>query len=99
MFAGATWRVGLDRRTGDSRGRASLKLSGMTYAPASSEVRFGQGLEIAAGRTGKPALHTAGQDIGQLKTKAQLSGTTTAVVVGGILVLGLVAFVLRLLGV
>lgn len=93
MFAGAHYRVGLDRRSSNASGRASLKLSGMSYTPGSSEVRFGSGLELTAGKTGRPALHLAGQDLGQLRTKAQLSGTATAVIVGGVILLGVVAAV------
>lgn len=86
VFAGATYRVGLDRRAAEARGRASLKVAGMSNAPGSPDFRFGNGLEITAGRTGKPAVHLAGQDIGQLNRKAQLSGTTTALIVGGVLI-------------
>ena len=90
MFAGATYRVALDLRTSEPRDRASLKLAGMSQVPGSSEIRFGQGLELTGGQTGKPALHLAGQDIGQLNTKAQLSGTGTALIIGGVIVLGVV---------
>lgn len=91
IFAGATYRVGLDRRTSQQRGRASLKLAGTNHVPGSSEIRFGDGLELTGGQTGKPALHLAGQDIGQLNRKANLSGTGTALIIGGVIVLGVVA--------
>jgi hypothetical protein len=93
MYAGATYRVSLDRRTSEQRGRASLKLAGMSHVPGSSDMRFGQGLELTGGQTGKPALHLAGQDIGQLKRKANLSGTGTALIIGGVILLGVVAAV------
>ena len=93
MFVGATYRIGLDRRTDDQPGRASLRLSGMSHAPGSSELRLGSGLKLAAGKTGKPALYLAGQDIGEFKTKAQMNGTTTAVIIGGVILLGVIAAV------
>jgi len=93
MFAGATYRVSLDRRTTDARGRASLKLAGMTKAAGSAEIRFGQGLELTGGKTGRPALFLAGQDVGQFKSKAQMSGTTAVVMVGGLILLGVGAVV------
>lgn len=93
MFVGATYRIGLGRGTDDRRGRASLRLAGMSYAPASSELRLGEGLELSAGKTGKPALYLAGQDVGEFKSKAQMKGATTAIIVGGVILLGVVAAV------
>ena len=90
MFAGATYSVALDRRTHEKRERASLKFAGMSHVPGSSEIRFGDGLELTSGRTGRPALHIAGQDVGQLNAKAQLSGTGTALIIGGVIVVGVV---------
>lgn len=87
VFAGASYRVGLDRRTGGPRGQASLKLSGMTKASDTSVVRFGQGLEIIRGEAGAPGLYLAGQDVGELKSKAQLKGTGTALIIGGVVLL------------
>lgn len=91
VYAGATYRIPLDRHTKEQRGRASLKLAGMSRVPGSSDIRFSQGLELAGGQTGKLALHLAGQDIGQLDKKAQLSGTGTALIIGGVVVLAVVA--------
>lgn len=91
LFVGATYRVGLDRRTSEPKGRASLKIAGMSKAPEASELKFSQGLELTGGKTGKPTVYVAGRDLGQLKTRAGLNGTTTAIIVGGVLVLGIVA--------
>jgi hypothetical protein len=93
MFVGATYRIGLDRRTDDQPSRAALRLSGMSHAPGSSELRLGKGLELSAGKTGKPAWYLAGQDVGEFKSKAQMNGTTTAVIVGGVILLGVIAAV------
>lgn len=90
VFAGATYRISLDRRFDQRRGRASLKLAGVSYLPGSSEIRFSDGLELTGGKTGKPAFHLAGQDIGQLNKTTELSGTGTALIVGGVIVLGVI---------
>lgn len=92
LFVGASYRLGFDRAAKSTKGRASLKMSGMTHRPATSELRFGQGIEFAAGRTGKPALFLAGSDVGELQKSARLNGTTTAVVavVGVALLVGVV---------
>ena len=81
VFAGATYKVGLDRRSGEPRGRASLKLAGMVKPSAYGQARFSDGLEIASGRTGKPALHLAGRDVGELNQKANLGTVGTAAIV------------------
>jgi len=89
VFVGATWRIGLDRRAGEPRGRALLALTGMTRTP-SAEVRFGRGLEISGGQGGTPLVSMGGQDLGQVKAKAKLSGGTTAAIVIGVLVVAAV---------
>jgi hypothetical protein len=89
MFVGATYRVGVDRTVGKAKGRASLRIAGMAMTPGSADVRFAQGLELTAGRAGKPALHIAGQDIGQIKRKANLgTGGAIAIGVGVVLLVG-----------
>ncbi|MEP7315894.1 MAG: hypothetical protein ABI667_04280 [Sphingomicrobium sp.] len=92
MFVGASYRVGLDRRTTNARGRASLKVAGMSYVPGRSGINIGSGLELASGKSGKPTFYMAGQDLGQFKNKAGLNGSTTVVVaiVGVALVAGAV---------
>lgn len=92
MFVGATYQVGLHRRATNSHSRATFKVAGMSYAPGSSQIRFGSGLELASGKTGTPTLYMAGETVGQFKNKAGLNGTTTAVVVvlGVVLVAGAV---------
>lgn len=93
MFAGATYRVGFDHRDSRPRGRAAINIAGMSRTPTAG-FKIGQGLELSGGRTGKPALFLAGQDVGEFKGKAQLSGTTTALIVGGVILVGVVAAVL-----
>ena len=89
MFAGATFRVGFDRSAGKARGRAALAISGMTKDPGSAGVRLGDGLELASGKTGKPALHLAGQDVGELGRQNNLStGAAIAIGVGLVVIVG-----------
>jgi hypothetical protein len=90
MFAGATYRIGFDRHRNVPRGRASLRLGGMAKSPTTSQFQFNDGLEIRGGETGKPALYLAGRDIGRLQRKSELSGSGTALVIGGIVVLAVV---------
>jgi hypothetical protein len=93
MFAGATYGVDLDKRTGQARGRASLGFGGMTRTPT-ADLRFAKGLQLSAGQTGKPALFVGGRDLGQVqKQKANLSGGTTALIVVGVVALVAVAAV------
>ena len=93
MFAGATYRVGFDRRAGKAKGRAALSFGSMALSPTTASVRFSDSFQLTGGRTGKPALHIAGQDIGELGRTTQLNGTTTAVLVVGGLALLLVGAV------
>ena len=87
MFAGATYRVGFDGRSGKPRGHAAVQLSGMVMSANSTEIRFGQGLQITGGKTGKPALFLSGRDVGQLGDQARLSkGATVGLVVLGVVV-------------
>jgi hypothetical protein len=93
MFAGATYRVGFDRRSGTAKGRASLLISGMRMKQDSSGFRLGQGLELTGGKTGKLALHLVGQDVGELKKRAQMStGGKIAIAVGVVALAGAIAF-------
>ena len=96
MFVGATYRLDLDGKAGKPRSRASLQLSGMMSAPDASNLRIDQGLEIAGGKAGKPALLIAGRDAGELGDRAHLgTGATIAVVVVGVVVVaGVVAALL-----
>ena len=90
MFAGATYRVGFDRRSGEPRGRASLNVAGMTRTPT-ADFKIGQGLEIRGGRTGKPAFLLGGREIDLKNRKANLSsGATIAIVAVGVLAVGAV---------
>lgn len=90
IFAGATYRVGLDRRTSQASGRVSLALTGMTRTPT-SDVKFRQGIELSQGHTGKPSLSLAGQPIGKMGRKANLStGAGIAIGLGVILIAGVI---------
>ena len=88
MFAGATYRLTLDRGTQRPSGRASLTVAGMLRSPQSHQLRFGQGIELVAGKTGKPTLHIGGTELRELEDKMALSGgAKTALIVAGGLVL------------
>ena len=95
MFAGATLRIGLNRKTGEPRHRASLAISGMSRDPAVAAVQVGQGLELSLAGKGKPSLFIGGSDAGDLWRSAQMSGGgKTALIVGGVVaVLGIAALV------
>jgi hypothetical protein len=87
LFAGATYRINFDRRSGKPMARASLGIGGMMHSPGSSEMRIGQGLEIAGGKTGRPALFIAGREAGEIERRAGLStGATIALAVVGVVV-------------
>lgn len=91
MFAGATYRVGLDRKSGTTKGRASLKVAGMTATRETGGMRFAEGVELTGGKTGKPALHLAGHDIGDFERRSHLStGATIAIGIGVVLLVGAV---------
>lgn len=95
MFAGATFRIGLDRKAGEPRHRASLAVSGMARGTATSAYQLGQGLELSLAGKGKPGLFIGGSDAGELWRAAQMSGGgKTALIVGGaVAVLGIAALV------
>ena len=95
MFAGATVRIGLNRKSGEPRYRTSLAISGMARDPAVSAVQVGQGLELSFAGKGKPNLFIGGSDAGELWRAAQMSGGgKTALIVGGVVaVLGIAALV------
>jgi hypothetical protein len=65
----------------------------MSMVPGSAEIRFGDGLELTGGKSGKPTLHIAGQDVGELKKQTNLStGGKIAIGVGVVVLLGAAAF-------
>jgi hypothetical protein len=78
---------------------ARLQLStGYSLLDASSgerRTRLGQGIEVGLGRKGGPTYFVAGQDASKLHEKLGLKGGTgtTLLVVGGVLVVALVAAV------
>lgn len=91
LFIGATYRVGLHRRTSDSKGRIAFKLSGMALAPDGSRLRIGNGLEIAGGRTSKPSFFLAGREIDTSRQKSNLSsGAAIGIGIGVVLIAGAV---------
>jgi len=93
MFVGVSYRVSSSHQTNAPQGRASLKMSGMVFTPGTSDLRFSEGFELAAGKTGKPAFLVGGSDIGEMQKSLKLSGGATAiVVVVGVAVIGLGIF-------
>ena len=95
MFAGATLRLGLNRKSGEPRYRASLGFSGMARNPGAPGVQVGQGLELSLSGNGRPALYIGGSDAGELWKAAKMSGGgKAALIVGGTAaVLGIAALV------
>ncbi len=88
MFVGATY-VDLNRRSTERNGRAALKFSGMARTAGSATVKFGQGFEIAGGKTGKPALYLAGREMGRFDRQSNLSGgAAIGIGVGVVLIAG-----------
>ena len=84
MFVGASYSVGFNRAVQAPQGKASLKMSGMVVAPGTSQIRFGDGIELALRGNAKPALLVGGSDVGQIRKSAKLSGTTTVMIVVGV---------------
>ena len=95
MFAGATVRIGLNRKAGEPRHRASLGVSGMSRGTSTQTIQVGRGLELSLTDKGKPGLFIGGSDAGELWRAAQMSGGgKTALIVGGaVAVLGIAALV------
>jgi hypothetical protein len=93
LFAGATYRVGFDRRANAPRGRATLNLSGMTWRPAASELRIGEGIALGISERARPALLVGGTEVGDIGRRANLSGTATAVIVLGVAVIAVAVLV------
>jgi hypothetical protein len=93
VFVGAHYRLSFHRDASAPQGRASFKLSGMAHTPGASDLKLGSGLEIAGGKSGKPALFVAGRDADKLGDQARLGsgGTIALVVVGLVVVAGSVA--------
>lgn len=94
-FVGATVRVGLNRKYDAPRYRTALGISRMAHNPGTSEIRIGQGLELALAGTKKPVLSLAGREIGELRRTAELSGGGKAalIVVGVAAAVGVAALV------
>ena len=83
MFVGATFRLGLNQRTGEPGYRTTLGISGMSRNPVTSGIRVGNGLELAFTGKKKPALNLAGMELGQLRRTANMSGEGKAVLIAG----------------
>lgn len=91
LFLGATYRVGLDRRTRAPKGRVAIKLSGMALTPGASALRIGNGFEVAGGKGGKPSFFLAGRDIGTFRQESSLSsGAAIGIGIGVVLIAGAV---------
>ena len=93
-FAGVQVRVPL-RYKSTTKASARLQLGSAYYTRAQSGalVQTGRsvGLELGAGKTGKPALYIGGQDSAEMKEKLNLDGTTTTLLIVGGVVLVVVA--------
>ena len=81
MFVGVSYRVSSGHQTNAPQARASLKMSGMMFTPGTSDLRFSEGFELAAGKSGKPAFLVGGSDIGDMRKSLKLSGGATAAIV------------------
>ena len=90
MFVGTTVSIRLSGKASEPRYRAGLGFGGMARNHSTSELRIGQGLELALAGKKKPALMLAGTDAGDLGKAAKLSGGgKTALIIGGVVVLAL----------
>jgi hypothetical protein len=93
-FGGLNLRVPFGgQQAGKPQARLQLAAASSVRDPRSGSTwtNRAQGLEIGAGKTGKPALFMGGQNTAEMKTKLGVGGsTTTIIVVGGVLVLLLV---------
>ena len=90
MFAGGSYRIGIDGRGSDRAGQATLKFAGAARVPGSSQLRLGSGIEIGRASDGKAALSIASVDSRQLGRRVNLSsGATAGLVIGGLLLVGL----------
>ena len=57
--------------------------------PGTTEIRFGDGIELVGGKTGTPQLQLAGQNIGEIGRKNNLSsGAAIAIGLGVVLLVG-----------
>ena len=94
-FVGATVRFNLNREHGQPRYRAAFGISRMAYSPQTSELRIGQGLELAFNGSKRPALSLAGIEAQQLRRTANLSGggKTALIVVGVAAAVGVAALI------
>ena len=91
MFVGFKYGVSVDRRTNAPKGRASFNVARMVKAP-DAQLRIDEGVGLALGAKGKPALLVGGQEFDLKDRKANLStGATVAIVVVGLLAIGAVA--------
>lgn len=95
MFVGTTVSFSLTGKSSRPRYRAALGIGGMARNTGTSELKVGQGLELALTGKKRPALHMAGSDVGQMWRTTKLSGGgKTALIIGGVAVaLGVAALV------
>lgn len=91
LFAGPTLRLSLDKR--NAKPVAGLRFAGATAAPGLAPT-ISDGLMLTKGSRGKPALSIAGQDPKILGDRLGMSkGTQTALIVGGVALIGAVVLV------
>lgn len=87
MFAGASYRIALDGRTGPAQGEMRLKLAGHSYDPAQVRHRFGSGLEFGQGERGTAVLWIAGRPANLAAEAPDFERENTALIVLGVIVL------------
>ena len=86
MFGGATFRMALDGR-GGRKPELALRFTGGTQSLGAAP-RLGEGFALTAGHGGKARLSIAGQDSAAIGKRLNMSGGQTALLVGGIVIVG-----------
>jgi hypothetical protein len=87
MFAGATYRIALDGRTGPATGEMRLKIAGHSYDPVQVRHRFSSGLEFGRGERGTAVLTIAGRPANLAAETPEFERKNTALIVLGVIVL------------
>ena len=91
LFTGATLRLGFDGHTSRTP-ELALRMSD-ARASAGNAMQIGEGIALSSSIGSKPRLSIAGQDSRVLTRRMEMSGGTTALVIGGVVVAALVVAV------
>jgi hypothetical protein len=86
MFGGATFRLSLDGR-GGGKPELALRFTGGTQSRGAGP-RLGEGFALTSAPDGKARLRIAGEDSAVIGKRLNISGTQTALVAGGVLLIG-----------